>query len=311
MLSPTKTNQTKSSSPIIMDISSNQQFLPSSTTTTHHHHPQRKNVFILKSLTVILSLTFLVLLVNYFLISNCPKLADDADGTLQKSQTRSEHHHSDGEEFNSNSVVISEGGDTTKSLVNKLTISIYYEILCPDSKHFILNQLLPVYKKFGGELLSLRFVPFGKGKVQRGGDGGGYQLSCQHGPEECHGNKLHACLTSNLKNDSLSLQIISCSMERYKLWAATTDSITKVTRECVKKYVNGADDHDSIMFCEKGDELLAGHGYETLGLKPSASFIPTIGVDGSLSNQRQILRDFNSVICDKLKASKNSELITC
>ncbi len=51
--------------------------------------------------------------------------------------------------------------DPNITLEAKATISVYYEVLCADSKQFVLNQLVPVQKKYR-EHVNIRFVPFGK-----------------------------------------------------------------------------------------------------------------------------------------------------
>lgn len=49
-------------------------------------------------------------------------------------------------------------------------ISVYYEALCPDSKGFLLRQLLPVYKKIPN-LVDLEFFPYGKATTTINPDG--------------------------------------------------------------------------------------------------------------------------------------------
>lgn len=109
------------------------------------HHPRTRNYFILKSLTIIITLTILVLLINYYLISNCPK------DNLQEASTLSR--------MSTNSL-------TTHVTNTHVTISVYYEVLCPDSKSFILNQLVPVQRKYGHHV-NVRYVPFGKASVTK------------------------------------------------------------------------------------------------------------------------------------------------
>lgn len=76
---------------------------------------------------------------------------------------------------------------------------------------------------------------------------------------------------------TLALNIISCSMEKFRLWGATTSAITSVMEECRNQYDAAATATD--LMCSDASELLAKHGKETLSLKPKVSFIPTIAID--------------------------------
>lgn len=45
-----------------------------------------------------------------------------------------------------------------------LPVGIYYEALCPDSRNFILQHLLPSFDKAPNSF-EIEFVPYGKAKV--------------------------------------------------------------------------------------------------------------------------------------------------
>lgn len=56
-----------------------------------------------------------------------------------------------------------------------LTISFYlffsfYEALCPDSKGFIVNQLIPAFKRVP-DLIEIEFFPYGKATTTTNSDG--------------------------------------------------------------------------------------------------------------------------------------------
>ena len=46
----------------------------------------------------------------------------------------------------------------------KVNVTVFYEVLCPDSRHFILRQLFPTWKKVP-ELMEIDYRPFGKATV--------------------------------------------------------------------------------------------------------------------------------------------------
>lgn len=118
-------------------------------------------------------------------------------------------------------------------------MAIYYEALCPDSINFIQNQLIPQYPYFA-DAVNLQFVPFGKSSVnvflftaalrlfsklndfeyflfsmfqswQRGSQIG---FRCQHGPDECEGNKIQSCVLNSITIQKTQLQFVGCQMQR-------------------------------------------------------------------------------------------------
>ena len=93
-------------------------------------------------------------------------------------------------------------------------LSVHYESLCPDSIRFITTQLYPSWQHFGENILHLDLNPFGKANVryleinvflyrylkyvQFSDSGSSWDFSCQHGPEECRGNKVQACILNKV-----------------------------------------------------------------------------------------------------------------
>lgn len=51
-----------------------------------------------------------------------------------------------------------------KAVNDLVKVTVYYEALCPDSKFFILHQLVPAYKSLR-KFLILDLVPYGKAEV--------------------------------------------------------------------------------------------------------------------------------------------------
>ena len=59
----------------------------------------------------------------------------------------------------------------------RVVVDVYYECLCPDSRYFVLHQLLPAYLKVGS-LMDVRMWPYGKASSESTSDGelGGRKL---------------------------------------------------------------------------------------------------------------------------------------
>ena len=52
----------------------------------------------------------------------------------------------------------------------RVVVDVYYECLCPDSRYFVLHELLPAHNKVGS-LMDVRMWPYGKASSQATSDG--------------------------------------------------------------------------------------------------------------------------------------------
>merc|ERR1711973_1084474 len=92
--------------------------------------------------------------------------------------------------------VLSSAG--ARGLVAEQTVklSVHYESLCPDSIRFVTKQLYPSGKA--------NFTP---------SDGGSWDFTCQHGADECRGNKVQACILDKVSDPEEYVPLITCLMD--------------------------------------------------------------------------------------------------
>ncbi|XP_046389017.1 GILT-like protein 1 [Ischnura elegans] len=195
--------------------------------------------------------------------------------------------------------------EITSVKINILTVkvTVFYEALCPDSRNFFIRQLLPSFER-APHLLDVVLVPYGKAKTQllpgEGGDEGVLHFSCQHGPVECHANKVHACAIKHVINQDDLLKYVTCMI---------SDNMNpdEVGEKCA---LDLGINWEPIRTCAsslEGDLLLRKHGEDTHGLRPHVSFIPTVTLDDSQDNQAAILKDLFKEICKKIEAFHPAE----
>ncbi|KAK4883205.1 hypothetical protein RN001_006524 [Aquatica leii] len=174
-----------------------------------------------------------------------------------------------------------------------LKVSIYYEALCPDSIQFITKQLYPVYSKINSSLL-LDFVPYGKANHHL--VNGKWKFSCQHGPNECLGNKYQACGLARNQSQAQNLEFVHCMM------SASNPSSEKAVTKCAPKLgIPMAD----ILDCSNnatGDEILAQFGNRTHAVQPNIYFIPTIIFNDvyEFNDHWGAMSDFLTTACNAL-----------
>ena len=71
---------------------------------------------------------------------------------------------------------------------DRVKVNVYIESKCPDSKNFVNEQLYPTYQTLK-PIINLKLVPYGNADVTISRGGRLLSYECQHGPDECWGNK--------------------------------------------------------------------------------------------------------------------------
>jgi len=149
-----------------------------------------------------------------------------------------------------------------------VTLNVHYESLCSDSVKFITEQLLPSWKHFGDDMLKLDLNPFGKANFTRSGSS--WEFNCQHGPKECRGNKVQACILDKVRDPAEYLPLISCLMRKWK-------SPHYPTSECIGLVGTKSVTVKEVEDCANSDEgsnLLHDFGLKTQALDPPLTFVP-------------------------------------
>ncbi|XP_063358056.1 GILT-like protein 1 isoform X2 [Cydia amplana] len=122
-------------------------------------------------------------------------------------------------------------------------------------------------------------------------------FECQHGEEECYGNKLHACAIDILKNTTRSVSYISCMMSGQ--WQNSGSNDNGATR-CGKEMGINA---KKIIKCakgKKGEELLEYYGKETDRDVPNKEGVPWSLINGKYVNGGE-LDKWLATICAALE----------
>lgn len=184
----------------------------------------------------------------------------------------------------------------------QLKVDVYYESLCPDSAKFITTQLSPAAKDLL-QYLDLHLIPFGKSTYNT--QGSDVIFDCHHGPNECYGNKIHACVVDNVQTDSyrpesreqLVLHYVDCLMELSKKDAPFP--IERCAKEVdYKNWQNILDCANSTI----GSKLLQKFGDETLDFQNPLKSVPTIVFKDQYTSevQKRSIDDFMSAACQML-----------
>lgn len=198
---------------------------------------------------------------------------------------------------------------TAHGAPDKVKIDLYYEFLCGPCKDFTANQLEPTMKKVA-DIMDVTMIPYGNAKTVRNCDGS-YNFTCQHGEEECLGNKLHACAIAKLNNTVADVEVIGflrCTEAKHKDEYHAGQSPADYGKECANELKIPYEEVDKCYNSVEGDKLLAAMGDKTKeeDKRHGRKYVPWIVVNGSHSFILETWARFNllSLVCNQYKGTK-------
>jgi len=162
----------------------------------------------------------------------------------------------------------------------KVPITIYYESLCPDSAKFINEQVFPAIKTELKENVEITWVPFGKSQYST--QGSDVLFTCHHGPNECYGNKVHACAIEHIQansyqtentRESLTLDFINCMMKAGKNFP---DNVYPGARCARENQISVWENIEQCANSTEGSQLLKQHGDATNRFQMPLQSVPTV-----------------------------------
>ncbi|KAK4886090.1 hypothetical protein RN001_002361 [Aquatica leii] len=178
--------------------------------------------------------------------------------------------------------------------INKISVHVLYESLCPDSLRFINEQLYPVWRELA-PYVDIYFVPFGKSTSLEDG----LTFVCQHGPKECLGNKIQSCALHALIDQNAQIEYVHCFMNVFK---KNTNNI-EMGQSCAEAVGIPWDYVQSCSNSLAGTQLQLKAEMITGQYRPN--FIPTIIYNEHFNQQAQddSQVNFRGVVCTFVEQS--------
>ncbi|XP_050215301.1 gamma-interferon-responsive lysosomal thiol protein [Mercurialis annua] len=173
-----------------------------------------------------------------------------------------------------------------------VTMSVYYETLCPYCADFIVNRLVKLFDTGLISIVKLRMIPWGNALIQSDGS-----FVCQHGPNECFLNAIEACAITIYPDVERHFRFIQC-MERLAIenqlnqWVNCYQIAGLAKEPAIDCYTNG-----------HGNMIEQQFGGETTGLSPPHRFVPWIVV-----NNQPLQEDFENFVSYVCKAYTGTQL---
>ncbi|XP_049794854.1 gamma-interferon-inducible lysosomal thiol reductase-like isoform X1 [Schistocerca nitens] len=178
----------------------------------------------------------------------------------------------------------------TTLLTSPVEVGLYYETLCPHCRGFVIEHLLPAYLK-APERIKLKLVPYGNAETFETPEG--YNFSCQHGPRECEGNKIHSCAIDIVEDQTSLVKLVECTIRNETVPEA-------IGEQCAGDL---GISWQPILECSRGSRgslLLKRNGDVTEELTPPLHGVPTVTLNGSRGNKTAIRADLWGEICKLL-----------
>ncbi|KAL3569776.1 hypothetical protein D5086_029666 [Populus alba] len=149
-----------------------------------------------------------------------------------------------------------------------VTLSLYYETLCPYCADFIVNHLVKVFDRGLISIVNLRLIPWGNAFIQPNGS-----FVCQNGRDECFLHKIQACAI-NVWNDVDKYYALIHCIEflvidgTHSDWQSCFNSLGLSEEPILECYNNGT-----------GAKLVLQNAKETDHLRPPHKYVPWVVVD--------------------------------
>ncbi|KAF6216298.1 hypothetical protein GE061_000638 [Apolygus lucorum] len=179
------------------------------------------------------------------------------------------------------------------NIYKTITLDVYYESMCPYSRRFVTNQLAPASSKLK-DYVHVNFVPYGNAIMKMNEDGE-TEVRCQHGINECVGNKIHACAIERLQSNQQKVGFVSCVMQ------SPDPKIGGLN--CSEPFGLSWEDLEFCAANAEGDALHQYYGQNTMNLNPPNKGVPTTAVNknrGTDDDQRQMKENLFLMLCQKL-----------
>ncbi|KAM3620395.1 uncharacterized protein V6R79_022479 [Siganus canaliculatus] len=181
-----------------------------------------------------------------------------------------------------------------KQVVPPVSVTLYYESLCPACRVFISQQLFPTWSMLH-DIMTVTLVPYGNAQELSSANA---PFSCQHGEAECRGNMIEACII-HLTGHS-ALQIISC-ME-------SAADVLDAAKPCLQLFAPSISwsSVDSCLRGPLGFQLMHANAAMTRALNPPHKHVPWVTFNGEYKEdyEDKAMSSLFHLVCDLYKGVK-------
>ncbi|XP_057696272.1 gamma-interferon-inducible lysosomal thiol reductase-like isoform X2 [Corythoichthys intestinalis] len=175
-----------------------------------------------------------------------------------------------------------------------VSVTLYYESLCPACRVFITQQLFPTWTMLQ-DIMKVTLVPYGNAKELVSGN---TTFRCQHGESECHGNMIEACIL--YLSGPTAFQTIYC-ME-------SAADVLSAAQPCLQMHAPAVS-WVSVDSCVKGGlgrKLMHDNAVMTRALSPPHTHVPWVTFNGEFTEEYEdkAMSSLFTLVCNLYKGVK-------
>lgn len=179
----------------------------------------------------------------------------------------------------------------------KVSVEVFYETYCPDSRNFVLEELNSTYAELSN-IIQLQLVPYGKASLRRELPNKWFSFDCQHGDKECYGNLLQTCVIKYYPDPIVHLPLVVCMF--------SSSNPNRAYDSCARKQ---GFDIDTLQKCVSGKEgndlqLRFAEWTESVNGKGRLEFVPWIRMNGHPEKDKMYdaFNNFKKTLCEEYKS---------
>ncbi|XVE97136.1 hypothetical protein REPUB_Repub02eG0284900 [Reevesia pubescens] len=155
---------------------------------------------------------------------------------------------------------------------DKVTLSLYYEALCPYCASFISDHLVKVFQNDLNTIVNLRLVPWGNAVIAHN------RTQCQNGEDECYLNTIHSCVIYLWPDVEKHFEFILCT-EQQSLHQGPLISKEAMWKNCSEKLRLSENKIKQCYNSGYGCKLQQQCANETTHLSPPVDYVPWVVVN--------------------------------
>lgn len=174
----------------------------------------------------------------------------------------------------------------------KVPLGLYFESCCPYCQEYIVNSFGPAWRTKGfSDIADVLLVPWGHETFNKSASTGQFSYECQHGPNECIGQRVEVCASMVTSPTEYVDFIVELETEMYRQKCQNSTACCDPT-QMAEDIANRLDmDWQAIRECTRTPQLADQAemmAYTlTMALDPALTGVPWITLQGNSSDSIQ------------------------